>query len=76
MYDLNLFSVPLFLSKLGHVYELQKLEEQFLKTGDILETCIKLKMKDLFDLLSKQDSNSEIDDLIQESTTRTIAAII
>ena len=76
MYDLNLFSVPLFLSKLGHVYELQKLEEQILKNGDNLETCIKLKMKDLFDLLSKQDSNSSIDDLIQESTTHTIAAII
>ena len=58
MYDLNLFSVPLFLSKLGHVYELQKLEEQILEKGDNSETCIKLKMKHLSKRFAQQDSNS------------------
>lgn len=47
MYDLNLFSVPLFLSQSGYVYELSKLASHILEKGDDLEACIKNELQGL-----------------------------
>ena len=47
MYDLNLFQVPLFLSKCGFVYSLENLLHYELKSNDQLKSVVLQQMQEL-----------------------------